>query len=59
MPAHDVRPPLLVKVPAEILPRMRHPQAYVPRRHVLEVIELDVDVAGRLEEDDDELHHLY
>jgi hypothetical protein len=27
VPGHDVRPPVLVKVPAEIMPRLRHPRA--------------------------------
>jgi hypothetical protein len=44
----------LVKVPAEILPRLRHPRADAPRA----VLELDVDVAGRFEEDNDELGEL-
>jgi hypothetical protein len=28
-PAHDTQPQVLVKVPAEILPRLRHPRADV------------------------------
>ena len=52
--AHYVWTLVMVKVPTEILPRLRHPRADVPRA----VLELDVDVAGRLEEDNDELGEL-
>jgi hypothetical protein len=47
VPAQGVRPPALAKAPAEILPRLRHLWVDVPRA----VLELDVDVAGRLDED--------
>jgi hypothetical protein len=40
VPAHDVRPPVLVKVAAEILPRLRHPRSDIPRA----VLELDVEL---------------
>jgi hypothetical protein len=51
---NGVRLTVLVEVPAKIVPRLRHPWADIRRA----VLELNVDVAGHLDENNDELGEL-